>query len=90
MLPYIGAAEAMFGLALLAFWRRRSLLLWNVFLMAAALAAVALQSPSYLFAAFNPVSLNAAVALLSVAGYWAAADAPSASRCLRRPPKESG
>jgi hypothetical protein len=87
-LPYIGAAEVLFGLALLAFWRRRSLLLWNVFLMAAALAATALRSPSYLFAAFNPVSLNAAVALLSVAGYWAAADAPSASRCLRRPPKE--
>jgi len=47
------------------------------------------MSPSYLVAAFNPVTLNLAMIALSLVGYVAAAEIPSASRCLRQPPKES-
>jgi hypothetical protein len=82
---WAGAAEIAFAVATFALWRWRPWLLWNAAAMAAALAAVALRSPSYLVAAFNPVSLNLAVALLAVAGYLAAADAPCAARCRRRP-----
>jgi hypothetical protein len=53
--------------------------------MAGALIAVAVYSPSYLVAAFNPVSLNVGVIVLSAVGYISAAELPSASHCLRRP-----
>jgi hypothetical protein len=86
-LPVIGAVELVFSLATLALWRWRSWFLANIVVMIVALIAVALQSPTYLVGAFNPVTLNGSMALLSLAGYLSAADLPSASRCLRRPPK---
>jgi hypothetical protein len=55
--------------------------------MTVALVAVAIQSPSYLVAAFNPVTLNLGMILLSIAGYLSATELPSASRCLRQAPK---
>jgi len=61
----------------------------NVLAMLGALIAVALRSPSYLVAAFNPVTLNVGMVLLSIIGYISAADLPSASRCLRRAPKKA-
>jgi hypothetical protein len=86
LLPVIGALELLFAVATVVLWRWRTLFLLNVAAMAVALAAVALQSPSYLAAAFNPVTLNVGMVLLSIAGYLSAAELPSASRCLRRPP----
>ncbi len=77
----LGALEILFGIALLATWRRPALLAVNVALMGAALLAVTLKSPSFLGAAFNPVSLNVAVAALGLAGLLAARHAPFASRC---------
>ena len=59
----------------------------NALLMVGALIAVCLNSPSYLRAAFNPVTLNVEMLALSAAGYLASAELPSASRCLRRAPK---
>jgi hypothetical protein len=73
----------------LAIWRWRGFFILNVFAMVAALATVALSSPAYLVTAFNPVTLNTAMILLSFIGYFAAADLPSASRCLRKPTGES-
>jgi len=61
----------------------------NILLMVGALIAVGLQSPSYLVAAFNPVTLNAGMILLSTIGYFSAAELPSASRCLRHAPKRT-
>jgi hypothetical protein len=55
--------------------------------MVGALVSVALQSPSYLFAAFNPVTLNVAMIILSALGYLSARDLPSAAHCLRQPLK---
>jgi hypothetical protein len=88
LVPFVGLLEiAIAGYAILS-WRMRSFFLLNVFAMAAALANVAMMSPSYLVAAFNPVTLNLAMITLSLVGYIAAAEIPTASRCLRQPPKE--
>lgn len=85
---FSGILESIFAVAALAFWRWRGLFLWNMLFMVAALAAVAFASPRYLVAAFNPVTLNVAMILLSLIGYVASSELPSASRCLRQTPKE--
>lgn len=84
LMPAIGAFELVFAAATLCLWRWRPFFLVNSFLMIAALIAVSLQSPWYLVAAFNPVTLNAGMILLSAVGYFSAAELPSASRCLRQ------
>jgi len=83
LVPAIGAVEIVFAAVTVLTWRWRSLFLWNILVMIVALTAVGLQSPSYLIAAFNPVTLNVGMVLLSMAGYISAAELPSASRCLR-------
>jgi hypothetical protein len=55
--------------------------------MLAALIAVAINSPSYLKNAFNPVSLNLAVIALSIVGWIASRCLPSSRRCLRTAPR---
>lgn len=88
LLPFIGVLEVIFAVATIAFWRWRQLFIWNALLMGGALIAVALATPRYLVAAFNPVTLNVAMILLSLIGYVASSELPSASRCLRKPPRE--
>jgi hypothetical protein len=51
--------------------------------MIAALLPVAVTSPQYLVAAFNPVTLNALIVALSTIGLLSARDLPSAGRCRR-------
>jgi hypothetical protein len=80
----IGVCEMAFGLLLLATWRRRWPLVLNIPLMVAATAGVALRSPQYLGAAFNPITLNLSVIALSGIGLIAAAASPFAGRCLRK------
>jgi hypothetical protein len=89
LVPVIGIVEIAIAAWAIWSWRSRSFFVFNVIAMLAALANVAVLSPSYLVAAFNPVTLNLAMIALSVIGYLAAAEIPSASRCLRQPPKES-
>jgi len=89
LLPAVGLLELAFAVLTIGLWRWRPFFLLNGLAMAAALLAVGLKSPSYLVAAFNPVTLNVSVAILSIAGYLSAAEVPSASRCLRRAPKET-
>ena len=81
-----GAAELVFALALLFCWRSRWPALMTLGLMAIATVGVGLRSPAYLEAAFNPVSLNLAVAALALVDLLNLADLPSATRCLRSPP----
>jgi hypothetical protein len=83
LVPAVGALEVLFAALTLGLWRWRPFFLLNIPLMTGALIAVALQSPSYLVAAFNPVTLNAGMVILSIIGYSSAAGLPSASRCLR-------
>jgi hypothetical protein len=87
LLPIVGLAELAAAAATLALWRWRPWFLWNGAAMIAAIVPVALYAPRYLGAAFNPVTLNTGMVALSAIGYFAAADLPSAARCLRHPPK---
>ncbi len=89
LVPMMGLIEIAIAAWAILSWRRRSFFLLNIVAMVVALANVAIMSPSYLVAAFNPVTLNLAMIALSFVGYVAAAEIPSASRCLRQPPMES-
>jgi len=86
-LPVFGVLEIVFAVVTLGLWRWRPIFLLNILAMFGALIAVGLQSPSYLVNAFNPVTLNAGVVLLSLIGYFSGAELPSASRCLRHAPR---
>ena len=56
--------------------------------MLVATATVGLNSPRYFEAAFNPASLNLAVASLAAIDLLVLGSIPSAARCLRRPRPE--
>jgi uncharacterized membrane protein YphA (DoxX/SURF4 family) len=86
-LPWIGAAEIAFGIAILFGWRRRRLFPVSAAPMVLATLAVALKSPEYLAAAFNPVTLNLAMIALSLIGWFVSSSLPSARNCLRKPAK---
>jgi uncharacterized membrane protein YphA (DoxX/SURF4 family) len=85
VLQTVGFAEMAFGLALLAFWRARLFFALTVFLMIVSLIVVAIKSPQYLTAAFNPVTLNVAMIGLSAVGLLSGRDLPSGRRCRRKP-----
>jgi hypothetical protein len=89
LVSVVGLIEIAIATWTILSWRRRSFFVFNVLAMAAALANVIVTSPSYLVAAFNPVTLNLAMIALSLVGYIAAAEIPSASRCLQKLPRES-
>ncbi len=86
VLPLLGAAEVVIGLFGLVFWRRRAYLILTAAAMVLALIGVALRSPEYMTAAFNPVTLNLSVFALSMTGWWAWRYSAFAGRCHRRPP----
>ncbi len=81
-----GVAEMVFAFLLLTFWHRRWPVVGCLPLMAAATLGVAWNSPRYLGAAFNPVTLNLCVCALAVIDLLWLGDVPSAARCRRRPP----
>ncbi len=82
-LNLFGAAEILFGLIMLLAWSTCRLFVFNAAVMLLTLAAVAVQSPAYLQAAFNPVTLNLAMIALSAAGWLALPRVPLARRCRR-------
>jgi len=84
----MGWLEIGIGLALLAAWRARWPLWLTLAAMPLAVLAVAIVSPGFLTAAFNPVALNASVFALAAIACLERRDLPSASHCVRRPPKE--
>jgi hypothetical protein len=81
-----GWAEVCFALTLIIFWRSRWPLWLTILAMLAATVGVSITSPSYLSAAFNPVTLNLAVITLSVVGLLMRKNLPSARNCRRQPP----
>lgn len=89
LLPIIGAVELALAALTVLLWRWRSFFILNIFFMVGALATVAVSSPRYLVAAFNPVTLNVTMILISLIGYIASSKLPSASRCMRQPAKET-
>jgi hypothetical protein len=81
----LGIAELSLALCLVIFWRRRWPTLLCLVVIVVATIGVAVNSPRYLVAAFNPVSLNLAVACLALIDLTGLSGLPSAARCRRRP-----
>jgi len=80
-----GWLEIAFALLFLIFWRARWPLWLTIFALVAATLGVGISSPAYLHKAFDPLTLNLAVAALAACGLLAGTNLPSAKRCLRRP-----
>jgi uncharacterized membrane protein YphA (DoxX/SURF4 family) len=83
VLTIIGLSEITFGLIVVLAWWQRWPLIVSIALMFLVTASVALSSPSLLIAAFNPVTLNLLVAVMSLIGLLSGADLPSARHCQR-------
>lgn len=81
----LGVLELAFAAVLLVAWHRRWPMSVCLGSMLLATAAVGLTSPRYFEAAFNPASLNVAVASLAAIDLLVLGTIPSAARCLRRP-----
>jgi uncharacterized membrane protein YphA (DoxX/SURF4 family) len=88
-LSAIGVAEVVFGVLLLVLWRRRWPLWLTIMMMVVALIVVALCSSSFLPRAFNPVTLNLAIAALAAVGLLLEQHVPTATRCRRQPRGDS-
>jgi DoxX-like family len=86
----IGWAEVGIGLAMLLVWRWRWPLWFTLAAMPLAAVGVAISSPRFLIAPFNPIAFNSAVFALTAIGILAGRDLPSARRCLRRPSAKGG
>ena len=83
-----GLGELLFALCLIAFWRSRWPVLLTVAFAVLATIGVAIASPRYLGAAFNPISLNLAILCLAIVDLLSLTDLATASNCLRAPPQE--
>jgi hypothetical protein len=84
-LTLAGFGEIAFALLLIILWRQHWLLWATVFLMLTGIPVVALTAPSYLAAAFNPLTLNLSLAALASIAIVAGRVLPTATRCRRTP-----
>jgi hypothetical protein len=89
-LNVLGISELALAVALLLAWRKPWPALLCLALMPIITAAVWLRSPQFFEAAFNPLTLNVAVASLAAIDLLVLANVPSAARCLRSPSPEKG
>lgn len=87
VLVIVGSVEVVLGATVLLFFQRRWPLMITVLLMVLATIAVVINSPQFLLAAFNPVSLNLLLATTALIGLVMMKDLPSARRCLRAKPE---
>jgi len=85
----VGIGELLLALSLFYFWHRRWPSSFCLGLMFLATAVVGVSSPRYFSAAFNPLSLNVAVACLAAIDLLVLTGLPSATRCRRRPSSEA-
>jgi hypothetical protein len=84
VLSSLGWVEVCIGMILIIFWNSRWPFWLTIFAMLAAILGVSVVSPGYLNAAFNPASLNIAVAALAGAGLLVGTDLPTARNCHRK------
>jgi DoxX-like family len=82
-----GLVELFFSFLLVALWRHSWPLWLTLGLMLFGIPVVAITAPTYLSAAFNPLTLNLAVAALAAIAIIAGRDLTSAARCRRTPDK---
>jgi hypothetical protein len=87
-LSALGISELALSVALLMAWNRRWPTVACLASMLVATAVVGVHSPRFFEAAFNPFSLNVAVASLAAIDLLVLGAVPSAARCLRRPSSE--
>jgi hypothetical protein len=85
----LGVSELLFAAALLVRWRQRWPSVLSGVSVAVAAAVVAIHSPRFFLAAFNPFSLNLAVAVLAIVDWIVLPDIPSGARCLRCPQEQA-
>jgi hypothetical protein len=85
VMSLVGWAEVFLALVLVIFWRARWPVWLTIVAMFAATLCVSITSPSYLSAAFNPVSLNLAMITLSLIAVLTRRNLPSAGTCRRKP-----
>jgi uncharacterized membrane protein YphA (DoxX/SURF4 family) len=81
----LGIAEIVLAVGLLALWHSRWLPAICAAFAIVSTAIVAVASPRYLGAAFNPVTLNLGVLCLASIDHVALRGLPSAGQCRRRP-----
>lgn len=82
-----GWMEIAFASLVVILWRARWVLWITIVGMIVATASVSLGSPSYFHKAFDPLTLNLSVSVLAACGLVVAEYVPTASRCLRKPPR---
>ncbi len=87
VMSLLGSAEVSFAMILLIFWKSRWPLWVTALAMILGIIAVAVESTGYLSAAFNPVTLNLAVAALAFIGLQASTNLPTARKCRRKAPE---
>ena len=80
-----GLVEVFFSIVLLVLWRHGWPLWLTLGLMLFGIPAVAITAPGYLSAAFNPLTLNLALAALAAIAIIARRDLPTCTRCRRQP-----
>ena len=81
----LGITEVVLALLLLARWHSRALPAACAVFAVAAPLFVALVTPRFIGAAFNPVSLGVGILALAAIDLLTLEDLPSAGRCRRRP-----
>ena len=62
---FAGVSEIIFGLIIIVFYKNASVIKFNIFVLLALCVFVAIQMPSLLIEAFNPVTTNFALIGLS-------------------------
>jgi drug/metabolite transporter (DMT)-like permease len=85
-LQCVGWGEVLLGLLTLALWRKPWMFAATIALMLCATVGTICNSPQYLSAAFNPISLNLLMASMALVGWLTCHDLPSARRCIRVKP----
>ncbi len=83
----LGFLEICLALTMAIFWKSRWPLWFTIVAMLLATLGVAIISPNYLTAAFNPLTLNVSVAALAVLSLLDGRSLPSATNCLRKSPE---
>jgi uncharacterized membrane protein YphA (DoxX/SURF4 family) len=89
VLQFLGWSEVAAGLLVVAFSSKRWPFMMTIVLMLLATFGIAWHSPHYLWAAFNPITLNLLMIGMSIVALASIRDRPSARRCLRTAPEKS-
>jgi DoxX-like family len=84
-LTVAGWIEIVFALLVVVLWRDRWPLWLTFGFMLISTVVVAISAPDFMGAAFNPLTLNAAIAALSAISLIVGRELPTAANCRRKP-----